>query len=173
MKKLLFPSLLILALGACSSTSDEAATAEDADSQKSAGAKATPIDPRGQNARDLHGSGGVPPELANKSSVYFDYDSYVIRSDGRPVVDAHARFLSQQPARKVTIQGNADERGSREYNLALGQKRAESVRRALRLQGVGDTQMEAVSLGKEQPRCTASTESCWAENRRGDFVYLR
>jgi peptidoglycan-associated lipoprotein len=168
MKKLLLPSLLVLALTGCPSTTETVADG-DGDSQKAASTSAAvkPVE-----AKRLDGS-GIPPELASRNSVFFDYDSYVIRSDGRQVVDSHARFLAQQPARKVTIQGNADERGSREYNLALGQKRAEAVRRALRLQGVNDTQMEAVSLGKEQPRCTSSTESCWAENRRGDFVYLR
>jgi len=168
MKKLLLPSLLVLALTGCPSATDDAAKIDDAaNSQQSTATTVKPVD-----ARTLD-STGIPPELASRSSVFFDYDSYVIRSDGRPVIDSHARFLAQQPARKVTIQGNADERGSREYNLALGQKRAEAVRRALKMQGVNDTQMEAVSLGKEQPRCTASTESCWAENRRGDFVYLR
>jgi len=168
MKKLLLPSLLTLALGACGTTTDETAAVDDAANSKQAAAtNVKPVD-----ATRLDGT-GLPADLANRNSVYFDYDSYVIRSDGRPVIDGHARFLAQQPARKVTIQGNADERGSREYNLALGQKRAEAVRRALKLQGVSDAQMEAVSLGKEQPRCTASTETCWAENRRGDFVYLR
>jgi len=167
MKKLLLPSLLILALAACDTTKDQAATTDDATTKNQHTAtNVKPVD-----TKPL-GSSGLPSDLANKS-VFFDYDSYVIRTDGRPVIDSHARFLAQQPARKVTIQGNADERGSREYNLALGQKRAEAVRRALKLQGVSDAQMEAVSLGKEQPRCTASTEACWAENRRGDFVYLR
>ncbi len=168
MKKLLFPSLLILALAACETSTDKTAEVDNAaDSQQTAATSVKPVDTKRLDAS------GLPADLASRSSVYFDYDSYVIRADGRSVIDSHARFLAQQPARRVTIQGNADERGSREYNLALGQKRAEAVRRALKLQGVNDAQMEAVSLGKEQPRCTASTESCWAENRRGDFVYLR
>jgi len=167
MKKLLLPSLLILTLTGCPTTPTEDDTANQLDPKD--GSQVATVNtgrPDGRNLRD----GGAGP---SQESVYFDYDSYIIKSEGRPVVDAHARHLSQQPARKVTIQGNADARGSREYNLALGQKRAEAVRQALRRQGVNDAQMEAVSLGKEHPRCTASTEDCYAQNRRGDFVYLR
>ncbi|MDR2880311.1 MAG: peptidoglycan-associated lipoprotein Pal [Azoarcus sp.] len=167
MKKLLLPSLLILALGACGTTQEETAAVTDADSQQT-GVK--PVDvTRGTGPGDLPAWVNDP----SRNSVFFDYDSFVIRSDARPIIDAHAQLLAQQPTRKVTIQGNADERGSREYNLALGQKRAEAVRSALRRQGANDMQIEAVSLGKEHPRCTASTETCYAENRRGDFVYLR
>ncbi|MDR2209153.1 MAG: peptidoglycan-associated lipoprotein Pal [Azoarcus sp.] len=166
MKKLLVPSLMVFALAACETDDQKnAAIVDDA-----VGAQKTnvvPVDPPGTRTSD-----NLPDSLKG-SSVFFDYDSYVIRTDARSTVEAHARFLAQQPSRKVTIQGNADERGSREYNLALGQKRAEAVRRALRLQGANDTQIEAVSMGKEHPRCTASTESCYAQNRRGDFVYLR
>jgi len=167
MKKLLFPSLLILALGACGTTTDETATTDDAASSQQSAVKT--VNAPSSNTNNLPPWANDP----NRNSVFFDFDSYVIRTDARPIIEAHAQLLAQQPARKVTIQGNADERGSREYNLALGQKRAEAVRRALRLQGANDTQIEAVSLGKEQPRCTAASESCYAENRRGDFVYLR
>ena len=167
MKKLLFPSLLVFTLAACGTTDTQEAAVDDDAASKAAGVKtvtATPTNPS-----------NLPPWVndPSKNSVYFDYDSYIIRTDARPVIDAHVKLLAQQPVRKVTIQGNADERGSREYNLALGQKRAEAVRRAMKLQGANDTQIEAVSLGKEHPRCTASTEACYAENRRGDFVYLR
>jgi peptidoglycan-associated lipoprotein len=167
MKKLLIPSLFVFTLAACSSTPDVQETAVDKDATQNTGVQ-TVTAPR-TNANDL------PPWVndPSRNSVYFDYDSYVIRIDARPAIEAHARLLNQQPVRKVTIQGNADERGSREYNLALGQKRAEAVRRALRLQGANDAQIEAVSLGKEHPRCTEATEACYAQNRRGDFVYLR
>ncbi|MCL2590545.1 MAG: peptidoglycan-associated lipoprotein Pal [Betaproteobacteria bacterium] len=169
MKKLLLPSLLIFVLVACETTKtqDEAAAIDDA-TPKNTSVKTV-------NAPSKTDTSGLPPWAndPSKNSVYFDYDSYVIRSDARPLIETHAKFLTQQPNRKVTIQGNADERGSREYNLALGQKRAEAVRRALKLQGASDAQIEAVSLGKERPRCAASTEACYAENRRGDFVYLR
>ena len=108
--------------------------------------------------------------LANRS-VYFDYDSFVVREDGKPVVANHSGYLTKNNGRKVLIQGNTDERGGTEYNLALGQKRAEAVRRAMSALGVSDNQMEAVSLGEEKPKATGSDEAAWAENRRADIVY--
>ncbi|MEH6437314.1 peptidoglycan-associated lipoprotein Pal [Massilia sp. DD77] len=108
--------------------------------------------------------------LANRS-VYFDYDSFVVRDDGRPVVENHSGYLNKNKQRKVLIQGNTDERGGTEYNLALGQKRAEAVRRAMGSLGVAEGQMEAVSLGEEKPKATGSNEAAWAENRRADIVY--
>jgi peptidoglycan-associated lipoprotein len=108
--------------------------------------------------------------LANRS-VYFDYDSFVVRDDGKPVVENHSGYLTKNAQRKVLIQGNTDERGGTEYNLALGQKRAEAVRRAMASLGVSEGQMEAVSLGEEKPKATGSNEAAWAENRRADIVY--
>ena len=108
--------------------------------------------------------------LANRS-VYFDFDSYVVREDGQPVVSNHAAYLNKNKARKILIQGNTDERGGTEYNLALGQKRAEAVRKSMATLGVPESQMEAVSLGKEKPKAAGSTEAAWAENRRADIVY--
>ncbi len=108
--------------------------------------------------------------LANRS-VYFDFDSYVVRADGKPVVENHSAYLTKNTGRKVLIQGNTDERGGTEYNLALGQKRAEAVRRSMASLGVSEGQMEAVSLGEEKPKATGSNEEAWAENRRADIVY--
>jgi peptidoglycan-associated lipoprotein len=110
------------------------------------------------------------PALANRS-VYFDFDSYVVREDGKPVVEAHGRYLSNHKDRKVLIQGNTDERGGSEYNLALGQKRAEAVRKALTVMGVADSQLEAVSFGKEKPKATGHDEAAWSQNRRADLAY--
>lgn len=109
-------------------------------------------------------------ELA-KRSVYFDFDSYAVKDEYQPVLNAHARYLSKNKDRRILIQGNTDERGGREYNLALGQKRSEAVRKVLSLLGVDDGQMEAVSFGKEKPKATGSDEAAWAENRRADIVY--
>ena len=106
-----------------------------------------------------------------KRSIYFDYDSYVVRDEYRSTIDAHARYLTGERSRRVIVQGNTDERGSREYNLALGQKRAEAVRRSLTALGVPDAQVEAVSLGEEKPRATGQDEASFAENRRADLVY--
>jgi peptidoglycan-associated lipoprotein len=108
--------------------------------------------------------------LANRS-VYFDFDSYVVRDDGKPVVENHSAYLTKNKQRKILIQGNTDERGGTEYNLALGQKRAEAVRKSMAALGVADGQMEAVSLGEEKPKATGNNEAAWAENRRADIVY--
>jgi|ERR1035438_4213659 peptidoglycan-associated lipoprotein len=112
-----------------------------------------------------------PKSPVYKRSVLFDYDQYVIKDEFKPLIEAHARFLVKNPSIKMLIQGNADERGSREYNVALGQKRAEAVKKALLLLGGTEAQIEAVSLGKEKPRCTDHTEECWAANRRADMLY--
>jgi peptidoglycan-associated lipoprotein len=112
-----------------------------------------------------------PASPLARRSIYFDFDSFAIRDEYRGTIDAHARYLTSTQGRRVLIQGNTDERGSREYNLALGQKRAEAVRRALGALGVSENQMEAVSLGEERPRATGSDEASWAENRRADLVY--
>ena len=106
-----------------------------------------------------------------KRSIYFDFDSYAVRDDYQPLLQQHAQYLKSHPDRHVLIQGNTDERGTSEYNLALGQKRAEAVRRAMSLLGVADSQMEAVSLGKEKPQATGHDESSWAQNRRADLAY--
>lgn len=112
-----------------------------------------------------------PKGILSKRSVYFDYDSYVVKDEFKSLVEAHAKYLTANKGRKILIQGNTDERGGREYNLALGQKRAEAVRKALALLSVPEAQVEAVSLGKEKPKATGSDEASWAENRRSDIVY--
>ena len=112
-----------------------------------------------------------PRSPLSKRSIYFDYDSYVVKDEFQSLLAAHGKFLSGNSKMKMLIQGNADERGSREYNLALGQKRAGAVRKALSLLGARDDQLEAVSLGEEKPVCSESTEECWGKNRRGDMLY--
>jgi len=109
-------------------------------------------------------------KLANRS-VYFDFDSYVVREDGKPVVENHSAYLVKNTARQILIQGNTDERGGSEYNLALGQKRAEAVRKAMAALGVAESRMEAVSLGEEKPKAEGHNEEAWAQNRRADIVY--
>ena len=106
----------------------------------------------------------------NIKDVYFDYDAYSIRADGQQAVQADAAFLKQHPNWKITIEGHCDERGSTEYNLALGDNRARAVRDALVGAGVSASQLNAISFGKEKPFCTESNESCWQQNRRGHLV---
>lgn len=103
--------------------------------------------------------------------VYFDYDSYVIKPEFQSLIEAHARFLRANGNRTVVIEGHTDERGGREYNLALGQKRSEAVRRALALLGVSDTQVEAVSFGEEKPANPGFDESAFSRNRRAEIAY--
>lgn len=110
--------------------------------------------------------------MANVSRlVYFDYDSYAIKPEFQAMIDAHARYLKADGKRKVMVEGHTDERGGREYNLALGQRRAEAVRRALTLLGVADSQIEAVSFGKEKPAVQGSGEAAWSKNRRAEISY--
>ncbi len=112
-----------------------------------------------------------PKSILSKRSVYFDFDSYSIKDEYRPLVEAHAKFLAANPKMKMLVQGNADERGSREYNLALGQKRAEALKKALMLLGAKEDQIESVSLGEEKPKNAGHDEAAWAENRRDDMLY--
>lgn len=128
------------------------------------------------------GTGGVTPVDIRQSDqpralpagpriVYFDYDSFVIKPEFQPIIEAHARYIKANQGRKVAIEGHTDERGGREYNLALGQKRAEAVRTALGLLGVADSQLEAVSFGKEKPAVQGSDDDAMARNRRTEISY--
>lgn len=112
-----------------------------------------------------------PSNILSQRSVYYDYDSYTVKNEYRELVLAHARYLRDNPNASVLLQGNTDERGSREYNLALGQRRADNVRNMMTLAGARDAQIESVSLGEEKPRALSNDESSWAENRRTDILY--
>ncbi len=155
-------------LGACSSVKlDDKAKVEDRQPAAAAQDARTVAPLTTQSVDPLNDPKGV---LA-KRSVYFDFDAYIVKDEYKPLVEAHGKYLSANNARKVVIQGNTDERGGSEYNLALGQKRAEAVRKSLEALGVQDSQVEAVSFGKEKPKATGSDEASWAENRRADIVY--
>jgi peptidoglycan-associated lipoprotein len=101
--------------------------------------------------------------------VYFDFDSFVVKDEFRPLIEAHAKRMAANRNQRATIEGHTDERGGREYNLALGQKRAEAVLRSLALLGVADNRLEAVSFGKERPAVQGSDEAAWAKNRRAEL----
>jgi len=124
------------------------------------------------------GSGVMDPfnpnsPLAQRKSVYFAFNEYNVTDQYRGVVELHGKYLLATPAQRVTIEGNTDARGGAEYNLALGQRRADAVRRMLTLLGVPDTQVETISFGKEKPKALGDTEADYAENRRADFAYKR
>lgn len=109
--------------------------------------------------------------ISKQRSVYFDFDVFTIKPQYNSLLEQHAAYLKAHPELQVRLEGNADERGGREYNLALGQKRSESVKRALTTLGAGAGQQEAVSFGEEKPKATGHDEAAWAENRRVDIVY--
>ncbi len=104
-------------------------------------------------------------------SIYFDYDKDSVKPEFAALVQAHAKFLSENKEFKIRLEGNADERGSREYNMALGQRRAEAVKKALSVLGVADNRMETISFGEDKPKATGHDEAAWAQNRRVDIVY--
>lgn len=112
-----------------------------------------------------------PNNLLSKRSLYYDYDKSEIKGQYKPLIQAHAGYLTGRGGAKVRIEGNCDERGSREYNLALGQRRADSVKNALKLLGVMDGQIDTVSWGEEKPKASGHDEASWAENRRSDIIY--
>lgn len=196
MIKILAPVLLALFVSACSSTSGTQATVEDrtgrtgtaSTAQTGAqtggaqtsglaggGVSGTALDGR-QIGGDAGRAGAVddrknPASPLAQRSVYFDFDSFTVKEQYRPLIEAHAGLLMARRDLRIVLQGNTDARGSREYNLALGQKRAEAVRRALAVLGVPEAQMEAISFGKEKLRNEGDSEEAHAENRRVDIVY--
>jgi peptidoglycan-associated lipoprotein len=133
----------------------------------------------GANGANAAGGAGNQDETAGPQAgllatrvVYFDFDSAVIQGAGVDVVAAHAKYLAANPQARVRLEGNTDERGSREYNIGLGDRRAQSVRRALLLQGVTEGQLTMVSYGEERPADPGHDEAAWAKNRRVEIVYL-
>ncbi len=123
--------------------------------------------------------GGVDDETAGPQAgllarrvIYFDFDSSEIKGDGTDIVGAHAKYLTNNPAARVRLEGHTDDRGSREYNIGLGERRAQSVRRALLLQGATEAQLSTVSYGAERPAVAGHDEAAWSKNRRVEIVYL-
>jgi peptidoglycan-associated lipoprotein len=111
--------------------------------------------------------------LSTKRSVYFDFDNFSVKPQFESLLSLHGKYLAANPTVAIKVEGNADERGGSEYNLALGQKRAEAVANALKVYGVKSSQIEATSWGKEKPKASGHDETSWAENRRADLVYPR
>jgi peptidoglycan-associated lipoprotein len=119
-----------------------------------------------------HGALGPDGPLGSQRIIYFDYDSSDIRADYADVVAAHGKFLSSNAAVRVRLEGHSDERGTREYNIGLGERRAQAVRRALALQGVQESQISTVSYGEERPAAIGSDENAYSKNRRVEIVYI-
>ena len=160
----LFASLLLIA--SCSSKPE---TLPEQAPQQQSTADTAPAD----DANATTDAAGPSGELLSKRIVYFDFDRADIRADSQTVVAAHARYLAANPTQKVRLEGHADERGSREYNIGLGERRGQAVRRALLLQGVAEAQLSTVSYGEERPAVAGSDEQAYALNRRVEIVYLK
>jgi peptidoglycan-associated lipoprotein len=177
MKRLLLSVLLVGFVAACATTTKEQEGAAVEDRKPGAGESVDRPAVKPAESKPLTDkpfAGGPlkdPNNILSKRSVYFEFDSSLVKDEYRPMVSAHARYLQQHNAAKMRIEGNTDERGSREYNLALGQRRADSVRQMMMLLGARSVQIETVSFGEEKPRAAGHDEAAWAENRRADIVY--
>jgi len=173
MNRLIVAAAVAVLLSACGSTKLDKVPVED--KSGSAVTQNAAADPNAAGQRavtgvDLGNANASAMQMSNRV-VYFDYDSYVIKPEYQSVIETHAKIIKADKSKKVAIEGHTDERGGREYNLALGQKRAEAVRRSLGLLGVSDNQMEAVSFGKEKPAVPGSSEEAMAKNRRAEITY--
>ena len=151
MKQLIIPAALALLVAACSSTPDSTDQTGAPVETRGGGPAVATVTTGGVEGGRLPAVLTDPKSILSKRSVYFDYDSYEVKSEYKDLVTAHAKFLAENRQFKMLIQGNTDERGSREYNLALGQKRADAIRKMLSLLGVAEGQLESVSLGEEKP----------------------
>jgi peptidoglycan-associated lipoprotein len=174
MTKLLTALLAAGVLAGCASTRlDEAPVTTAAATAPASSSTAT--GPQGQSQVAPVTAGRSAADAAGPADaarvIYFEYDSATIKPEFQPVLGTHANFLTRHRDRKLTVGGHTDERGGREYNLALGQQRADAVRQALRLLGVPDTQVETVSFGEEKPVSEGHTEASWAGNRRAELAY--
>lgn len=170
MKKIAISVLLASLLAACASEKPKEPVAE----AKSASAAEAPMAAASATATNASVAADPlndPNSVLAKRSVYYPFDVSVVQDADKPIVQAHAKYLSEHANRKVRLEGNCDERGSDEYNLALGQRRADGVKKLLLVSGVKDRQIETISYGEEKPRATGHDEASWSQNRRTDLNY--
>jgi len=174
MHRMIVVMVMAVSLGVAGCASKRPKTALPSDSNAAGaganGSGANSENALGGNAEDE--AAGPRGGLLATRVVYFDFDSSEVRGTGVEVVAAHARYLAANPATRVRLEGHTDERGSREYNIGLGERRAQAVRRALMLQGALDGQISTVSYGEERPAAAGHDEEAWAKNRRVEIVYL-
>ncbi|MBL8519505.1 MAG: peptidoglycan-associated lipoprotein Pal [Betaproteobacteria bacterium] len=176
MNKLLVSVGMAMVLGACSSTQQPAQVADSkpapvqqatAPTQPPTTAPTTTQQPTGVRVDPLKDRNSP---LSNRV-IYFDYDKDAVKPEFQALVQAHAKYLSENRTRKIRLEGHADERGSREYNMALGQRRSDAVRKAVSVLGVGNERVETVSFGEDKPKSNGHDEAAWAQNRRVEIVY--
>jgi peptidoglycan-associated lipoprotein len=176
----LFTAIAAAALmAACASTTSDDQTAAPVSGPGGAGGKpggvttapVSPVDVTKGRAGSPEADPRVKQGPLAQRSIYYDLDKFDIKDEYRGMVESHAKYLRENPAARMLIQGNTDERGSREYNVGLGQRRADGVKRMLVLLGARDGQIESVSLGEEKPQAEGHNEDAWAKNRRSDMLY--
>jgi peptidoglycan-associated lipoprotein len=180
MRVILIAALLAVLAGCASapmSQEQPPAGVEDR-SPGAGGVQSQGVESKGVTGVDLTGQKGAgtssltdPSSILSKRSIYYDFDKFDVKDEYKPMIEAHAAYLRDHPEAKMLIQGNTDERGSREYNVALGQRRADGVKKLLLLLGVKEDQVEAVSLGEEKPKAQGTSEEAYAQNRRCDILY--
>ena len=179
MKKILFTAFVAAVLAGCQTTPTEApvedkSTAAGATTPSTQSGASTAGTRQGAVSGSSTGAGNPlkdPNNILSKRSIYFEFDSFTVSDQYKPIVEAHAKYLAANRNTKVALQGHADERGSREYNIALGQKRADAVKRMMTLLGAQETIVETVSFGEEKPKNSGHDEASWTENRRVDIIY--
>ena len=177
MKKIIFAAVVAAFLAGCASTPTEAPVEDKSSSTDPTATASTGASTSGTSTAGIGGTAtGANPlkdpnNILSKRSIYFEFDSFAVSEQYKPIIEAHAKYLAANRNARVALQGHADERGSREYNIALGQKRADAVKRMMTLLGVQETIVETVSFGEEKPKNSGHDEASWAENRRVDIVY--
>ena len=181
MRKWIIVAFVLAAIAGCSSNpTQDAAPVEDksatATTPPAGGVTTSPATGSGVSGTSAGGAASAaalkdPNNILSKRSVYFDYDQFVIKDEYKAMIEAHAKYLQANKAARATLQGHTDERGTREYNIALGQKRADAVKKLMILLGASEIQIETVSFGKEKPRREGHDEASWAENRRVDILH--
>ena len=179
MRKWIIIAFVMALIAGCKSTEEKPAPVEEGAPTATAPAPGTTTS--GAGTSGISGTAGGPYSAAalrdpnnilSKRSIYFDFDEYAIKDQFRPIIEAHAKYLQANRSARATLQGHTDERGTREYNIALGQKRADAVKKLMILLGASEIQIETVSFGKEKPRRDGHDESSWAENRRDEIVFV-
>ena len=187
MRNWIIAAFLLAALAGCASTEETAptddaatATAPATGGAATSGTSTTGAGTSGVPSGASIGAGGAganaaalkdPRNILSKRNIYFDYDQFTVKDEYKPIVEAHAKYLQANRGARAILQGHTDERGTREYNIALGQKRADAVKNLMLLLGATEIQIETVSFGKEKPKREGHDESSWAENRRVDIVH--
>jgi peptidoglycan-associated lipoprotein len=177
MRKWIVAAFIIAALAGCKSTETQTPAPVE-DGAPTATAPAGGATTSGAGTSGVSGTPGAaaaalrdPNNILSKRNIYFDFDEFVIKDQYKPIIEAHAKYLQANRNARATLQGNSDERGTREYNIALGQKRADAVKKLMILLGASEIQIETVSFGKEKPRREGHDEPSWQENRRVDILH--